>query len=160
MWFVIFCSGVFFKVFFFWQNTRTVDDWSLRKLSRIMTERAKSQSIASSMFIFLNSLLISFTHPFFFKKKKILKPSKPEYHSIQPQPSSSFFFLVSFIQRQKQILTVITRNLDTTRFRRIRKEKERSRRNHNHNRRRKVSRWFRHHYHDHHYYDQSRNRCG
>ena len=46
-------GGIFFiKVFFRLQNNTTVDEWMLRKLSRIMAERAKSQSIASSKIFF------------------------------------------------------------------------------------------------------------
>ena len=41
-----------------WQNNTTVDEWMLRKLSRIMTERAKSQSIASSKDFILFSTFI------------------------------------------------------------------------------------------------------
>jgi hypothetical protein len=62
--FVLFWSG-FFKVFFLLQNASTIDEWYLRKLSRIMTERAKSQSIASSMFFFT---FINFIHSSFFFK--------------------------------------------------------------------------------------------
>lgn len=51
--------------YFFVQDNTTVDEWMLRKLSRIMTERAKSQSIASSKvyfstFINSHSLIVPF----------------------------------------------------------------------------------------------------
>ena len=92
----------------FVQNNTTVDEWMLRKLSRIMTERAKSQSIASSKVYF--STFINF-HSLVVLLFKIINQSKPEYYLNRSQ----FTYVSDLIhQRRRQIFTIITRLLDTT----------------------------------------------